>query len=189
MIKNLKLFFTLGLLVSLIAACAPMQADQYTAHSVANPNCVGQIGPIPDGLKVSQNTDLLESALGAKGKGMLCQGQVYEALEPITVYRVWDKSKSWSAKGSWWSFDQPGDSRTAYQVANDICPEWSALDMVHSCKIKVGTHIVVGTGQSAQCDKEFLKQSATNQVYINNDTRKNIYQVDDCSPSVPWPTK
>ncbi|MDV7340064.1 hypothetical protein RYZ26_10705 [Terasakiella sp. A23] len=188
MFKNFKKLTTLTLFVGFLTACAPTQTT-HPLHSTANPDCIGQIGPIPAGLMVAQNKELLDNALGEKGKGKLCQGQVYEAVEAVKVYRVWDSSKSWSAKGSWWSFNAPGDSKREYQVENDICPEWSNLDRAHSCMIIPGKQLVVGTGQSAQCDKEFLKQSATNQVFINNDTRNNVYLVDNCTDSVPWPAE
>lgn len=190
--------------LALLAACtgepAPNTAPQPTATPSATQAippppppasaCPGKIDAPADGLKEVDDAALLKSALGDPGKGALCAGKVFEATKPITVYRVWNKAKPYTQLGRWWSFARPLGPVDAYQKANDICPEWSALDVMSECKVKVGAHIVIGPGQSATCEKSSLPASATNQVFINNDTRdpaKQVVFVDGCTPGAAWP--
>lgn len=141
----------------------------------------------PEGLvEVTDNT-LLTSAIDVPGKGKLCKGKVFVAEKEVTVYRVWDASKSYTLYGGWWSFSRPTGPRDQYQAANDICPEWSALDKMSTCTIKVGAHVAVGPGQSAQCNAGLLPASAINQVYIPNDSRNNVLYVENCNAGVEWP--
>ena len=53
--------------------------------------------------------------------------------------------------------------------------------MMSVCKIKVGTHIVIGPGQSADCSEglSYAKSSA-NQVFIPNNSAENVIFVEDC---------
>ena len=150
--------------------------------------CVGEIEPVPEGLREVSDEALLKSALGASGKGQLCTGRVYEATKPVTVYRVWMKEKGYTQIGRWWSFQAPTGTRDEYRLQNEICPEWSALDVVSACTLQVGAHVVVGPGQSAACEGGLTyEKSATNQVFINNDTRQNQVYVENCTEGTPWP--
>lgn len=149
--------------------------------------CVGDVIAPPAGMKETTDEALLASALGAPGKGALCKGKVFVAEKPVTVYRVWDKDKAYTLYGRWWSFSLPVGPRDKYQVDNDICPEWSPLNIMSSCTIKVGTKVVVGPGQSAQCTDRLLPASAVNQVYIPNDSRNNVLFVENCSAGTAWP--
>lgn len=149
--------------------------------------CVGSVTTPPEGLAEVDDPTLLQAALGETGKGKLCTGKTFVAEKPVTVYRVWDGSKSYTALGSWWSFSPPEGPRDSYQKANIICPGWSALNRMSACRLKVGAHIAVGPGQSAQCPEGLYAQSAVNQVYIPNDTRKGQVFVDNCSTPVDWP--
>ncbi|MDQ6965374.1 MAG: hypothetical protein Q9M23_00420 [Mariprofundaceae bacterium] len=149
--------------------------------------CVGQVSTPPAGLVVADDDALLKTVLGSSGKGMLCAGKVYQATQAVRIYRVWDSAKTYTLYGSWWSFNPPQGPRERYQVENDICPEWSALDRMSSCSIKPGAMIVVGPGQSAECGQSTLPKSAANQVFIPNDSRNNVLFVEDCSEGVDWP--
>jgi hypothetical protein len=150
--------------------------------------CVGAISPAPDGLKEVTDEALLQSALAASGKGQLCTGRVYEATKPVIVYRVWNQEKSYTQTGRWWSFDVPKGDVESYRKENAICPEWSALNVVSSCTIKVGTHVVFGPGQSATCEGGLTyEKSAVNQVYIPNDGLKGQIFVENCTEGKPWP--
>ena len=142
----------------------------------------------PAGMTAVDDAALLALAVGAPGQGKLCAGRVYQVTAPTTVYRVWTAAKAYTQLGGWWSFTAPRGPRAAYQRDNAICAEWSALDTVSSCTIKLGTRIVVGPGQSADCegDADFAA-SATNQVFIPNDTRKGQLFVEGCTAGVPWP--
>ncbi len=150
--------------------------------------CIGSIMEVPKGLKAVKDPALLENAVGSSGNGKLCKGQVYEAVEEVVVYRVWNSEKSYTKYGRWWSFEQPVGPKAKYRKANGICPSWSELDVMSRCDIKVGAKIVVGPGQSAQCKDFIYAKSATNQVYIDNDSRNNILWVEDCSSGTVWPS-
>jgi len=171
-----------------IAGCAAHKpAVQTVLSGIDGIACVGQVNPPPAGLVAADDDTLLKTVLGSSGKGMLCAGRVYQATQPVTVYRVWDAAKGYTLHGGWWSFNKPQGPRDRYQVENDICPEWSALDRMSSCSIKVGAKIVVGPGQSATCEHDTLPKSAANQVFIPNDSRNNVLFVEDCSEVTLWP--
>src|SRR5262245_39014870 len=55
----------------------------------ATPSCVGKV-EAPQGLKEVDDPELLKQALGEPGKGGLCMGKVFEAVRPVTVFRVWN---------------------------------------------------------------------------------------------------
>lgn len=174
-------------MLTLLVACSPAPQPMTEPQENLAPSCVGSAPSEIEGTTLVENDSLLNAVIGEVGKGMLCEGRVFQVDSTIQVYRVYTKAKSYTALGSWWSFNQPVGPREEYARANDICPEWSALDIVHHCTIKPGTQIVVGPGQSAQCEQELLPASANIQVYVYNDTRKDIVQVEDCSEPQPWP--
>ncbi|MGR9014875.1 MAG: hypothetical protein ACU83U_14665, partial [Gammaproteobacteria bacterium] len=138
---------------TLVAGCASApQTPEPSSASLSGTACVGTVINPPTGLSETQDPALLQTAEGAPGQGKLCTGKVYIAEEPVTVYRVWDSAKAYTAYGSWWSFSYPEGSKESYRKAEDICPEWSSLDRMSTCSIKVGTHVVVGPGQSVDCN-------------------------------------
>jgi hypothetical protein len=149
--------------------------------------CTGEILPPPPGLKEVKDEALLNKALGATDKGNMCAGKVYEVTGKVTVYRVWNSAKSYTALGSWWAFTPPKGPVDTFRRDYVICPEWSDLDRSSSCTLKPGAHIVIGPGQSATCRDTRFPKSATNQIYIPNDSRKNEVYVDDCTSGSPWP--
>ncbi len=146
--------------------------------------CVGDIDAPPDGVKEVDDAPLLAQAMDATGKGKLCTGRVYEVVKPVTVYRLWMKAKPYTEYGGWWGLTPPIAGTDAYREMYAICPEWSDLDSMATCTIKVGAHIVIGPGQSADCagGKSYAKNAA-NQVFIPNDTRKQQVYVEGCTTS------
>lgn len=169
-------------------------APQQSTGSTPGPTqtqCVGTIQP-PYGLTVISDPALLAKTVQPPGKGGLCMGEVYQATQPLTVYRVWDSSKPWGQFGTWWSFDPPAGPRDAYRVQNEICPKWSKLDQVTQCRLKVGSEIVIGPGQSAQCDPPDngigYPPSAEIQVYVPNDNSDPSKEfVSNCVAATAWP--
>jgi hypothetical protein len=151
--------------------------------------CKGTVSDVPKGLVEVKDDALLTSAIGLPTKGALCTGKVFKVTQPITVYRVYDASKAYTLNGRWWSFSVPKGPREQYARENAICPEWSPLNIVSSCTIKVDTNIVVGPGQSAQCadPKLLLPASPVNQVYIPNDSRNSVLFVENCTTGMVWP--
>jgi len=177
--------------IGALAACAPMQAPNAGSEGspIAAANCTGTI-IVPYGMTEVTDNTLLQQAVQPPGKGGLCEGKVLKVQQPLTVYRVWDASNSNSQFGRWWSFAPPAGPVSTYRADNAICPEWSALNRVTQCHLKVGAEIVVGPGQSAQCKDMSYPQSPVNQVLVPNDTRdpKNPkLSVDDCQADVAWP--
>lgn len=172
-------------LVVFISSCTSLKNTQ--DGGISSAACRGHIITPPKALIEVHDDNLRESALGEQGKGMLCTGKVFEAKKSVIVYRVWDAAKPYTLYGGWWSLNKPKGPRDAYQKDNVICPEWSALDRVSQCTLKVGAHVVIGPGQSATCKTGGLPQSETNQVYVPNDGRNNILYVENCSPGAAWP--
>jgi hypothetical protein len=180
------------LLASLLTGCStlPSSTSPQANSSVAaqSNHCVGTIQAPSPGLKAISDPELLQSALGQPDKGQLCMGQVFIATAAVKVYRVWDQSKSYTLNGRWWSFMRPEGPTEQYREANAICPNWSVLNQMSSCTLKVGSKIVVGPGQSADCgDALVYPKSAVNQVYINNDSRNNVLWVENCDAGSNWP--
>jgi len=175
-------------LSALLCACATHESSVSGALPVA---CIGEVLPPPSGMMEVQDPALLQRALGQPLQGKLCAGKVFRASEgaAVTVYRVWDASKPYTAMGSWWSFSAPQGSRDTYRAANEICPQWSALDRVTQCRLKPGAEVVSGPGQSAQCDAALTyPPSPANQVFVPNDARKQLMFVENCTMGTPWPT-
>lgn len=154
--------------------------------------CVGSIAAPPPGARPVDDSPaagaVLQKSLGATDAGSLCTGQVFEAAAPIKVYRVWNSEKEYTQMGGWWSFDAPSGTREQYREQNAVCEEWSKLDRLIVCEIKVGALFVVGPGQSATCKVgPSYPKSATNQVFIPNDGRKGEIFVERCEQLGDWP--
>ncbi len=149
--------------------------------------CVGAVNPPPAGAKEVPDDELAKSAIDATGKGKLCTARIFEATAPIKVYRVWNSQKSYTEFGKWWSFAKPVGPVATYREQNAICPEWSDLDRLSVCEIKVGARFAAGPGQSATCASSSYEKSSVNQVFIPNDTRENKVFVDHCEQLGAWP--
>lgn len=173
-----------------LAGCAGILGEnQPSAVGIDGVACRGQIEAPPEGLVAADDQDLLLSALGESGHGKLCEGKVFVAVKPVTVYRVWSSKKVNAAYGVWWSFDEPKGPKSKYRADNVVCPTWSSLDRISSCVLKTGAKIVVGTGQSAKCEQISYPKSPVNQVFIPNDIDKNIMYVEKCTPGADWPNR
>jgi hypothetical protein len=153
------------LLVFSLCGCAGTSAKYACPGSVELPaEFAGLFVPAED-------ETLLSSAKGAPDIGSLCEGKVYMTGDAVTVtvYRAWNSTNPGSRLGKWWSFYQPKGKVAQYRSEYEICYQWSPLDKLTQCKIKAGTKIVVGTGQSAKCS-EYLTYppSAVKQIYVQN---------------------
>lgn len=110
-------------------------------------------------------------SIGAPGKGALCEGKVFTVKEPITVYRVftakYETAKKAGPTGAYWTLAKPSGKLADYRSNYEICSEWNDLDMLNECKVDVGAKVVLGPGQSADCDSGAkYEQSAANQLLI-----------------------
>ena len=185
---NIKKILILSSILCLVSCAAPITAPP-TALGVDGQACMGNVIKPPAGLKEIQDDALLNSVLAPTGKGMLCTGKVFSVEKPVIVYRVWDASKAYTAYGRWWSLNLPKGPKPAYQKANDICPSWSALDRMSQCTLKVGAHVVIGPGQSAQCEDGLYPASATNQVFVANNSAAGQVFVENCTAGEVWPAQ
>jgi hypothetical protein len=160
--------------------------------------CPGAIDA-PPGLKPTRDAKLYDEAANQPGAGGICTGQVFEATQPIRVYRVWNKDKPSDKIGRWWTLTPPQGPVDDFRKVYGICAGWGDRNIVTECKLKVGAKIVIGPGQSMLCEyatTEYatttIPASPTNQVFIPNDTRdpdpaKQIIFVDGCTPGTAWP--
>ena len=150
--------------------------------------CVGSVNTTIAGLRAEASDKLMPQANGAAGKGGVCAAQSFVAVEPITVYRLYDSSRPWTAQGAWWSMNRPSGTRESYRAQNAICKEWSPIDRLVVCKIKPHTELVLGTTQSVTCsENETYPATADIQVYIPNNARENQIYVEECEDQGVWP--
>jgi len=163
-----------------LVACAGLSL-QPPPSGIDGITCVGNIVTPPTGMLETHDNALLQQALGVSGEGKLCAGKVFVAKKPVSVYRVWNSDKAYTAYGRWWSFSLPAGPKAKYRRDNDICPSWSSLDRMSACTLKIGSKIVVGPGQSAKCETMTYAKSPTNQVFVPNDSRKHRILVENCS--------
>ncbi|MBQ4875719.1 hypothetical protein J8M21_00705 [Pseudoalteromonas luteoviolacea] len=132
----------------------------------AKNDCIGTIEQHA-GLALLPGEKLPSGVVMPQKQGGLCKGQVFVTIQEITIWRAWNSEYSGSRLGKWWTFDKPRGSISQYRRDNVICPSYSPLDMLVSCKVKVGTQVVVGPGQSAKCSDYFsYPASKTNQIYL-----------------------
>ncbi|AOT10406.1 hypothetical protein [Pseudoalteromonas luteoviolacea] len=140
--------------------------SESSALETANNDCIGKVEQ-HTGLVPLQDEKLPSGVVMPQQLGGLCKGQVFVTTQEITIWRAWNSEYRGSKLGKWWTFDKPRGSISQYRRDNVICPSYSPLDMLVSCKIKVGTHVVVGPGQSAKCSDYFsYPASPTNQIYL-----------------------
>lgn len=181
--KPLLLCFSL----SLLTACVATPPASGVAGIDGVP-CAGAAPAAVAGLQPVEDAALQARAQLASGKGGVCDARVFKAVDEVVVYRVYDASKPWSAFGGWWSLTRPQGPRTEYAQQNAICPEWSALDQLVTCRIKAGSEVVVGTTQDVTCgDGQQLAKNAGIQLYMANDSRNGVLQVDSCALRGAWP--
>ncbi|HEX5057555.1 MAG TPA: hypothetical protein VFX02_13795 [Gammaproteobacteria bacterium] len=174
------------LILLFLYGCAAAPAPGTSVAAPENTPCVGQVPTSVPGLAAAANDELTSSALGLDDKGGVCAAIAFTAIEPVQVYRVYD-SKSGNPYGRWWSLKRPRQSREQYRASYAICPEWSALDRLISCRLKPGSRIVLGTTQSMQCKDTAYPKSSDIQVYIPNDVNTQAVYVDNCVEEEPWP--
>lgn len=171
--------------VALLAGCSAAQRAPAPVPADPSAACVGSV-EAHDELAPVEDSTLLARALGAPLHGGLCLGGTYEVRRPLRVYRVWDSARPTSEHGRWWSLVRPEGPAARYREQAEICPEWSALNRVTACTLRVGVHVALGPGQSARCNGGVAYgPSAANQVYVHNDVGSLL--VEQCEASAAWP--
>jgi len=157
----------------------------------ANDTCVGTVD-VPAEFAVqfnpAEDDALLKTALGAPNTGSLCQGKVYAVIgsdAEVTVFRAWNSTNPGSRLGKWWAFYRPNGKTSQYRSDYEICYQWSPLDKLTQCKLKAGTKVVVGTGQSATCSQYLTyPTSAAKQIYLDNSSA--VYDCKDYDLVFKW---
>ena len=155
----------------------PVQAintDLSTQNAKLEYSCPGNT-ELPEHLsnqfKPVEDDTLLKSVLGQPNKGALCQAKVYQSVadSTVTVYRAWNSTNTNSEMGTWWAGETPEGLTAQYRTDYEICYQWSPLDKMTQCKLKAGSKVVIGTGQSAMCS-DYLTYPASpeKQIYIQN---------------------
>ncbi|MBU2712957.1 hypothetical protein [Zooshikella harenae] len=187
-LKNAVVYFR-WLPLLLLVGCAGITPDKSVLQGIDGIACVGQIAQPPEGIVAEEDKSLLDESLGSTGEGKLCAGKTFVATKPVKVYRVWNSEKDYTQYGRWWSFQIPHGPKQQYREENVICPSWSSLDRMSECTLKPGTKLVVGPGQGANCLSSSYPKSAVNQVFVPNDSRKDILYVENCTPGVVWPLR
>ncbi len=164
-------------LVICVGACtrAPMQKTEGSGAKLVLKNdvqCKGSVQPpefVRGDLSPAIDGQLLNESLGEPEQGRLCHGAVYTVNDSsdITIYRAWNSTNPQSKMGQWWALYEPSGSVMMYRNDYEICYQWSPLDKMISCRLKAGTQVVIGTGQSARCS-EYLNYGVSDkqQVYI-----------------------
>ncbi len=154
----------LSALTCVVCVSAHAQAQSCPGSTQLPADLVGKMAAVSD-------PQLLESAIGKVDMGGLCMGQTYEvkANQQVTVYRAWNSTNPGSRLGSWWAFEEPRGAISEYRVADEICYQWSPLDMLVTCQLEPGQRIVLGPGQSAVCSPYLTyPASSQQQIYIQN---------------------
>jgi hypothetical protein len=96
----------------------------------------------------------LDQAVKPAGQGGVSEAQVVRLTRDLPVYRMWSGPDKLNASGqtnrlgSWWSFDRPTGSVSAYRSDYEICLSWNDLTWVAACTLKAGAVVAIGPGQS-----------------------------------------
>lgn len=155
---------------ALPAAPAPTASASTPPPAPSASACAGTVDSPPSGLE-PLDEPAPSFSIGAPGKGALCEGKVFAVKQPVTVYRAFtakfETTKKAGPTGAYWTFQKPTGNQDAYRTTYEICAEWNDLDMLNECQIDVGARVVLGPGQSADCDGGTrYPPSAANQVLI-----------------------
>ncbi len=174
--------------ISLLGCTASAVARSDQTVTAQAPACIGTISA-PATMTPVVDDALLANAIGGPNEGKLCMGRTYTTTAPIRVFRLWNRAQPFSLYGRWWTLESPGGSIESLRATYEVCPEWSPLDALSECTLRAGSHVVLGSGQSAQCAGSVrYGQSEALQLYIPNDTRATpeVLYVEDCHglPSV-----
>lgn len=172
----------------ILSACTTLSFEP--SRIVLGPDQIACVGVAPDsigGFSKIKDDALMAKALGESGKGGVCSAGVFVATEPSVVYRVYDGEKGASYYGKWWSFERPSGAREAYRAQFGICEEWSGLDRLIACEVKVGSEVVVGTTQSVSCKSTNYPKTDYIQVFIPNDRANDYLAVENCTEVGEWP--
>jgi len=139
-----------------------------------------------------------EGAFATPGNGGICCGQLAVVARDqvdITVSRAWSPHYENSAQqpadyyaayqyGGYWSLGTLPTSQQIYRSQADVCANYNSLTTYSVCKIKPGTVVAIGPGQSASCTAgPSYPQSPSLQIMIVGNAEDSVWR---CS-SYAWP--
>lgn len=162
-----------GIGLVLLSGCAVNhnQSGNVTSNGEESPPpavCTGQVVAPPAYVpKLTEVDDpaLVSESVKGPDQGYLCQAKAYKVNESFEIFRSWNSTNPGSELGNWWAFTMPSGSVSEYRENYAICPSWSPLDRMTRCRVKVGSHLVLGTGQSAFCSK-YLTYPTSSEIQI-----------------------
>lgn len=151
----------------------------------AEGGCIGTIPAMPE-LELASDVPIAEKSVGKPGDGRLCEARAYRVKTTMTVHRIWDGGKPESRIGRWWALQKPSGSRDDYRRAYAICPEWSEANRSVTCKVRAGSTVMLGIGQSAKCAGGIEYPVApTVQMFVPDPASA----MEGCSEGQPFPEK
>lgn len=119
----------------------------------------------PEGFDPIDAPELISQAKKGPGKGGVCDARAFRVNGTPTIYRAYNGTNPSSKLGEWWALEEPSGPVSAYRRDYQICYQWSPLDRLVKCTLRVGTKVVLGTGQSAACS-EYLSYSTSASVQL-----------------------
>lgn len=167
----------LALALTLTACAAAQRTGQREASFCATPVRV------PAGFAAVEDAALRAQVLGNPGEGRLCSAALLEAREAVPVWRLYNRADAHSQLGRWWLLERPAEPVASLRERLAVCPEWSPLDALVECRLRVGARVALGPGQSVQCTGgRHFDASPALQLYVPNDTRSTpqVVLVEDC---------
>jgi hypothetical protein len=183
----MRLAHSLPALVAIALGCTANAPPPATTTPTAL-TCNAPSPEAVEGARAITDEELHGRSVGAAAEGKLCASTVYEATRPIPVWRIWQRDREHTMRGRWWSLARPQGTREEFRASAVVCAEWSALNALVRCDIRVGEHFALGPGQSARCEGgAVMSASPALQVYIENDGRANRYLVENCEDLGAWP--
>lgn len=163
--------------IGLLSGCDTSDTD---TPLQAPPVSTSQVDPIL--FETIMDTAFVDSAERGSGNGGVWKASAYKVKpgKVVTVYRVHDGYRY----GRWWALSRPTRAKKDYRTDFAICPEWNKLDSLLTCTLTEAARVVIGPGESAQCDSGQYSRSDSLQVFMNSPST----QVTNCqSTPIPWP--
>ena len=153
-----------GIVLVMLTGCASYEqnSQKESPKTIDEPaatqhyQCAGEVGAPPIFVPLLTEVDdpsLVSDSIKGPTEGYLCQAKAYKVNKSFEIFRAWNSNNPGSEKGKWWSFKMPSGRVSEFREDFAVCPRWSPLDMMTRCTLKEGAHLVLGTGQSAFCNK------------------------------------
>ncbi len=100
----------------------------------------------------------LDKGVKVRGGGGLSAGIVVKLNADLVVYRLYNGPKWTDSQGrnnrfgQWWTYDRPHGTQTDFRRDYAVCQGWNEVSWVTTCKLKKGSVVAIGPGQSVDQD-------------------------------------